>query len=63
MSEGSNDEAVNEATAIAMDRYDMSETSARGVLGRVARRHKVELRVVALAVIAAAVARRLRDSA
>jgi AmiR/NasT family two-component response regulator len=51
-------ETVGEASAIAMERYDMSEGSALALLTRLARRHKVELQVVALAVVAAAVARK-----
>ncbi len=52
--------AVDQATAISMDRYDMSETEALDFLQRVARRQEVALGVVAVAVVAAAVARRKR---
>ncbi len=55
-------DAVGEASAIAMERYDLSEGSALALLGRLARRHRVELQVVALAVVAAAVARRAASS-
>ena len=51
-------DAVDEARAIAMERYELTEGGAVALLGRLARRHRVELQVVALAVIAAAVARR-----
>jgi AmiR/NasT family two-component response regulator len=56
----SEDRAVAEATGIGMERWGMTEASTLGVLARIARHRKVELRVVALAVIAAAVARRAR---
>jgi AmiR/NasT family two-component response regulator len=52
------DQGVEEASEIAMERYDLSRPRALALLGRLARRHKVELPVVAAAVIAAAVARR-----
>ncbi len=56
----STDDTVQRATAIAMDRYDISEPGALAFLTRLARRGKVDVRVIALAVIAAAVARRAR---
>jgi AmiR/NasT family two-component response regulator len=51
-------DTLGEARAIAMERYGLSERGALALLARLARRHKVELQVVALAVVAAAVARR-----
>ncbi|CAA9333417.1 MAG: hypothetical protein AVDCRST_MAG34-404 [uncultured Nocardioidaceae bacterium] len=61
MAGSADDDAVEQATAIAMDRYDMSQPGALALLSRLARRGKVDLRVVALAMIAAAVARRARQ--
>lgn len=55
---GAPDPAMGEASAIAMERYDLTEPGALALLTRLARRHKVELRVVTAAVVAAAVARR-----
>ena len=55
-------DTVGEASAIAMERYDMSESRALAFLTRLAHRHKVELQVVAVAVVAAAVARRAASS-
>jgi len=52
--------AVDDATAIAMDRYDISQPRALALLTRLARRKNVDIRVVALAIVAAAVARRAR---
>lgn len=49
---------IDEASAIAMDRYELSQPKALALLVRLARHHRVELRVVAAAIIAAAVARR-----
>jgi AmiR/NasT family two-component response regulator len=55
-------EASASAIAIAMERYDLSEVGALALLSRLARRHRVELQVVALAVVAAAVARKAAAS-
>jgi AmiR/NasT family two-component response regulator len=55
-------DTLGEARAIAMERYDLTEGGAVALLTRLARRHKVELQVVALAVVAAAVARRAAAS-
>lgn len=49
---------VEQASSIAMDRYELSHRRALGLLTRLARHHKVELRVVAAAIVAAAIARR-----
>jgi hypothetical protein len=57
------DNGVEEASAIAMERYEISQPRALALLGRLARRHKVELPVVAAAVVAAAVARRKLERA
>lgn len=50
--------AIDDASAITMERYGLSQPRALALLGRLARRHKVELPVVAAAVVAAALARR-----
>jgi AmiR/NasT family two-component response regulator len=52
------DASIGEAGAIAMERYDLTEPRALALLARLARRHKVDVRVVAAAIIAAALARR-----
>jgi AmiR/NasT family two-component response regulator len=52
------DNVVGQATTIAMDRYELSESGAHGLLGRLAGRHKVTICVVAAAIVAAEVARR-----
>jgi hypothetical protein len=57
------DAAIGEANAIAMDRYEITEPSARALLGRLARYYNVTVPVMAAAVIAAAVARRRREGA
>jgi AmiR/NasT family two-component response regulator len=57
---GRDDDAVGQASVIAMERYELTEARAVALLARIARRRKVELQVVAAAVIAAAVARRMR---
>ena len=49
---------VEQASSIAMDRYELSHHRALGLLTRLAHHHKVDLRVVAAAVVAAAIARR-----
>ena len=54
--------AVGEASAIAMDRYEISESGAVALLGRLARFYNVTVPVMAAAVIAAAVARRRREA-
>ncbi len=55
-------DTLREARAIAMERYELSEGSALALLSRLARRHRVELQVVALAVVAAAIARKAAAS-
>lgn len=55
--------AIDEASAIAMDRYELSEPKALALLGRLARRRKVDVGVVAAALVAATLARRRRDRA
>ena len=58
------DATIGEASAITMDRYELSELGAMSLLGRLARYYNVTVPVMAAAVIAAAVARRKRgDSA
>jgi AmiR/NasT family two-component response regulator len=49
---------VGEATDLVMDRYEFDEPGAMALLRRLARKRKVAVQVVALAVIAAAIARR-----
>ena len=58
----SHDEAaIGEASAIAMDRYEISEPRALALLSRLARHYNVTLPAMAAAVIAAAIARRRRE--
>lgn len=52
------DPSLDEARDIAMSRYDLSSSGALAFFGRLARHHRVELRVVTAAIVAAAVARR-----
>jgi AmiR/NasT family two-component response regulator len=54
------DPSIGEAREIAMERYGLTEPGALALLARLARHHRVELRVVAAAMVAAAVARRSR---
>ena len=51
-------QAIDEANAIAMDRYDLDQAGASALMSRLARHHKVDLRIIAAAIIAAALARR-----
>jgi hypothetical protein len=57
------DREIEEASSIAMDRYELSRSRALALLVRLARRHHVELRVVAAAIVAAALARREAERA
>ena len=54
---------IEEASSIAMERYELSRARALALLVRLARRRHVELRVVAAAIVAAALARREADRA
>ena len=51
-------QAIDEANAIARDRYDLDQAGASALMSRLALHHKVELRIIAAAIIAAALARR-----
>ena len=51
-------QALDEANAIARERYDLDRAGASALMSRLALRHKVELPIVAAAIIAAALARR-----
>jgi AmiR/NasT family two-component response regulator len=55
--------AIEEASAISMERYELSQPRALALLVRLARRHNVDLGVVAAAIVAAAVARRNAEQA
>lgn len=52
---------IGEASAIAMDRYELTEPRALALLARLARRRKVDVGVVAAALVAATLARRRRE--
>jgi hypothetical protein len=54
-------DAVGQASEIAMERYELDQIGAVALLGRLARRHKVKLEVVALAIVAAEITRRMRS--
>jgi AmiR/NasT family two-component response regulator len=55
------DATIGEASAITMDRYELTEPGAMSLLGRLARYYNVTLPVMAAAIIAAAIARRKRE--
>jgi AmiR/NasT family two-component response regulator len=51
------DADIGEANAIVMDRYDLSQPRALALLVRLARNRRVDVGIVAAAIVAAALAR------